>query len=73
MIHYPKRVLIVEDNGPDVKLLKDLVEWRGYETLQTGDGLEADQSGVCAPSRSYPDGYPITRRIRAGSDPSTQR
>ena len=41
MIHYPKRVLIVEDNKADVRLLKDILESRGYDTLQTGDGLEA--------------------------------
>jgi two-component system cell cycle response regulator DivK len=41
MIHCPKRVLIVEDNKADVRLLKDILERRGYETLQTGDGLEA--------------------------------
>src|ERR1700746_2943512 len=41
MAHYPKRILIVEDNKSDVRLLKDILEWRGYETLQTGDGLEA--------------------------------
>ena len=37
----PKRILIVEDNKADVRLLKDILEGRGYETLQTGDGLEA--------------------------------
>ena len=41
MAHYPRRILIVEDNKPDVRLLKDILEGRGYETLHTGDGLEA--------------------------------
>jgi two-component system, cell cycle response regulator DivK len=41
MIHYVKRILIVEDNKADVRLLKDILEKSGYETLQTGDGLEA--------------------------------
>ena len=41
MIHYPKRILIVEDNKADMRLLKDILERHGYETLQTGDGLEA--------------------------------
>jgi two-component system, cell cycle response regulator DivK len=41
MIHYPKRILIVEDNKADVRLLNDILERQGYETLQTGDGLEA--------------------------------
>jgi CheY-like chemotaxis protein len=38
---YPKRILIVEDNKADVRLLQDILERRGYDTLQTGDGLEA--------------------------------
>ena len=41
MIHYAKRILIVEDNKADVRLLKDILEQSGYETLQTGDGLKA--------------------------------
>jgi two-component system, cell cycle response regulator DivK len=41
MADHPKRILIVEDNTLDVRLLKDILQWRGYETLQTGDGLEA--------------------------------
>jgi two-component system cell cycle response regulator DivK len=41
MIHYPKRILIVEDNDLDAKLMKDLLERRGYQTLRTCDGLEA--------------------------------
>lgn len=36
-----KRVLIVEDHALNLKLLTDLLEAQGYETLQTGDGLEA--------------------------------
>ena len=41
MIHYPNRILIVEDNKADVRMLKDVLESQGYETLQTGGGLEA--------------------------------
>jgi two-component system cell cycle response regulator DivK len=41
MVPYPKRILIVEDNTIDVRLLKDILEWRGYETSHTDDGLEA--------------------------------
>ncbi len=36
-----KVVLIVEDNALNMKLFNDLLEAHGYETLQTGDGLEA--------------------------------
>ena len=41
MADHPKRILIVEDNETDVRLLKDILETRGYNILQTRDGLEA--------------------------------
>ena len=41
MADNPRRILIVEDNEIDVRLLKDILEMRGYDILQTGDGLEA--------------------------------
>jgi two-component system cell cycle response regulator DivK len=41
MTDHPKRILIVEDHQFDGRLLKDILESHGYETLQTGDGLEA--------------------------------
>lgn len=36
-----RRILIVEDHPLNLKLLRDLLEAHGYETLETGDGLEA--------------------------------
>ncbi len=36
-----KRVMIVEDNELNMKLFHDLLEARGYEILQTRDGMEA--------------------------------
>jgi two-component system, cell cycle response regulator DivK len=41
MADNPKRILIVDDNEIDVRLLKDILEMRGYDILQAGDGLEA--------------------------------
>jgi CheY-like chemotaxis protein len=73
MAYGPKRILIVEDNKLDVKLLKDILETRGYETLQTGDGLEAIHLAFAYPPDLILMGYPIARHIRAGSDPPTQR
>ena len=35
MADHPKRILIVEDNDTDVRLLKDILETRGYNILQT--------------------------------------
>ncbi len=73
MADYPKRILIVEDNKVDVRLLKDILEGRGYETLQTGDGLEA----INLAFENLPDlilvdiqlpeisGLEVTRRLRS--------
>lgn len=36
-----KTVLIVEDNGFNMKLFNDLLEAHGYATLKTADGIEA--------------------------------
>jgi two-component system cell cycle response regulator DivK len=36
-----KRILIVEDNALNLKLLVDLLDAHGYRTFSTGDGLEA--------------------------------
>ena len=41
MAQFPKRILIVEDNQIDMRLLKDILESSGYETLQAVDGLQA--------------------------------
>jgi two-component system cell cycle response regulator DivK len=72
MAHYPKRILIVEDNKSDVRLLRDILEWRGYETLQTGDGLEAinlalaNLPDLILMDIQLPDvsGLEVTRRLR---------
>ena len=41
MAPHPKRILIVEDNKIDLRLLRDILVVHGYETLQTDDGLDA--------------------------------
>jgi two-component system cell cycle response regulator DivK len=72
MIHYPKRILIVEDNKADVRLLKDILERHGYETLQTGDGWEAINLALAhLPALILMDlqlpeisGLEVTRRLR---------
>ena len=77
MIHYPRRILIVEDNKADVRLLKDILERHGYETLQTGDGLEAIKLALAyLPNLILMDiqlpeisGLEVTRRLR-GDDRS---
>ncbi len=37
----PKSVMIVEDNELNMKLFNDLLEAKGYKTIQTRNGLEA--------------------------------
>jgi len=37
----PKTVMIVEDNELNMKLFNDLLEAKGYQTVQTRNGLEA--------------------------------
>ena len=72
MASCPKRILIVEDNELDVKLLKDILERHGYETLQTGDGLEAISLALAhLPDLILMDiqlpeisGLEVTRRLR---------
>ena len=68
----PKRILIVEDNKIDLRLVKDILEAHGYDMLQTGDGLEAIDLAVA----NLPDlilmdiqlphmtGLEVTRRLR---------
>ena len=79
MADHPKRILIVEDNEIDVRLLKDILEMRGYDTLQTGDGLEAiklafaNLPDLILMDIQLPDisGLEVTRRLR-GDERSRQ-
>jgi two-component system cell cycle response regulator DivK len=72
MADSPKCILIVEDNKFDGRLLKDILESRGYETLNTGDGLEAiDLAFANRPDLILMDiqlpemsGLEVTRRLR---------
>ena len=72
MADHPKRILIVEDNKTDVRLLKDILETRGYNILQTKEGLEAiDLAVVNLPDLilmdiQLPDmsGLEVTRLLR---------
>jgi len=72
MADHPKRILIVEDNKTDVRLLKDILETRGYNILQTRDGLEAiDLALANRPDLILMDiqlpemsGLEVTRRLR---------
>jgi two-component system cell cycle response regulator DivK len=77
MADYPKRILIVEDNKIDMRLLKDILESGGYETFQAEDGLEAidlafaDLPNLILMDIKLPEisGLEVTRRLK-GDDRS---
>jgi two-component system cell cycle response regulator DivK len=70
-----KRILIVEDNEIDLRLLTDVLVVHGYETLQTGYGLEAiNLAWANTPDLILMDiqlrdvsGLEVTRRLRKDS------
>jgi two-component system cell cycle response regulator DivK len=72
MAQHPKRILIVEDNKIDLRLLRDILVVHGYETLQTDDGLEAinlawaNRPDLILMDIQLPDvsGLEVTRRLR---------
>jgi CheY-like chemotaxis protein len=51
MAHYPKRILVVEDNKLDMRLLKDILEGSGYETLQAADDAKSIASNPTSVER----------------------
>jgi two-component system, cell cycle response regulator DivK len=71
----PKRILIGEDNMIDLRLITDILVVHGYETLQTGYGLEAiNLAWTNPPDLILMDiqlhdisGLEVTRRLREDS------
>ena len=72
MAPHSKRILIVEDNKLDLKLLREILVVHGYKTLQTDDGLEAinlawaNRPDLILMDIRLPDisGLEVTRRLR---------
>ena len=72
MIHSAQRILIVEDNKTEARLIRDLLERYGYETLQTGDAFKAMKLALeCLPDLILMDiqlpeisGLDVTRRLK---------
>jgi two-component system, cell cycle response regulator DivK len=68
----PPRVLIVEDNALNLKLLHDVLEAHGYGTLATGEGAAAldlardERPDLILLDLQLPDmsGYEVVRRLK---------
>lgn len=73
-----KRILVVEDNELNMKLLNDVLEAHGYEVMSTGRGAVAVewarqyQPDLILMDLQLPDlsGLEATRRIKADADTS---
>ena len=68
-----QRILVVEDNEKNMKLFRDVLQAKGYETLEATSGEQAVELATEHISRSHPDGRPAARDRRdrgAGANPS---
>jgi len=52
MAHYPKRILIVEDNKLDMRLLKDILRRERIRDIAGRGWIGGNRISVCEPSRS---------------------
>lgn len=68
----PQRILIVEDNALNLKLLHDVLEAHGYRTMVTGEGAAAlnlareQRPDLILLDLQLPDvsGYEVVRRLK---------
>ena len=56
-------VLIVEDNEKNRKLIRDLLQAKGYQTIDS-DSAEEDKACPRKKPGSHPDGHPTAGRRR---------
>jgi two-component system cell cycle response regulator DivK len=77
--HAAKRILVVEDNELNMKLLNDVLEAHGYEVLSTGEGAVAVawaqqyRPDLILMDLQLPDmsGLEVTRQLKAGAETAT--
>jgi len=74
--HVAKRILVVEDNELNMKLLNDVLEAHGYDVLPTGEGAVAVQwahqyrPDLILMDLQLPDmsGLEVTRQLKADAE-----
>ena len=70
-----ERILVVEDNGKNMKLFRDVLRATGYDVLEATTGRRAVELAVEQIARSHAHGHPATgpRRARGARPPARRR
>ena len=66
-----ERVLVVEDNEKNMKLVRDVLQATGYSTLEATTGEDAVELALVAGAGTRPDGRPAARHRRRGGARAT--
>jgi two-component system, cell cycle response regulator DivK len=72
-------ILIVEDNEKNMKLVRDVLQFKGYQTLEAGTGMDGlrvareKQPSLVLMDIQLPDIDGITALARLRADPVTQK
>ncbi len=66
-------ILIVEDNEKNMKLARDVLQARGYATLEAVTGEEGVRLAIDRQARPRPDGHPAAGYQRHGGAPAGAR
>src|SRR5947208_2058217 len=69
----PKRILIVEDNELNMKLLNDVLEAYGYDVIKTAGGAAVLELAPPAWARPDPDRHPASGHLWARGRAAAQR
>ena len=67
-----KRILVVEDQEDNRRILRDLLTSAGYELIEADDGEDGVAAAAAGAARSHPDGYPAAALGRLRGDPPDQ-